>query len=86
MTNIVNLSDKRKKPKKLPDNAKEIVEDFVVEYIEAAIQDMPLNKVMMYARLAMHDELRSMNFGDVIEKIEKEYPDIACFYKEKLLV
>ena len=86
MTNITNLSDHRKKPKKLPDNAKEIIDDFVIDYINAAMGDMPLNKLLTYARMGLHAEIRAMNFDEAVEKIEKEYPDIACFYKEKLLV
>ena len=85
MTNIVNLSDKRKQKKPLPDNYKEIVDEFVIDYMNAAIQDMPLNVLVTYARMGLHNEIRAMNFIQVVEKIEKEYPDIACFYKEQLL-
>lgn len=84
-TNIVNLSDRRKKVKKLPDNVNEIMEEFVDTYLQAAIADLPLNMLIAYAKNAMHAELRSMTFDEAVNKIEQEYPEIACFYKEKLL-
>lgn len=84
-TNIVNLADRRKKIKQLPDNVNEIMEAFVDDYLQAAIAAMPLNVLLGYAKAAMHHEIRSMTFDDAVNKIEQEFPDIACFYKEKLL-
>lgn len=86
MENVVNLSERRKQKVSLPDNAAEIMEAFVLEYIHRAFDNMPMGKVMDYALMAIESEIRSMPFETAMAKIELEFPDLACQFNKDMSV
>lgn len=89
MDNVVNLADHRKaapEAEKLPENAAEIMAAFVEEYLNRAVEDMPMGLVIAYAKDAIEYEIRSMPYDEAMEKIEKEYPDLACQFKKDMSV
>lgn len=89
MDNIINLSDRRKaddEPQPLPENAMEIMEDFLETYMDMAIEDMPLGLLIVYAKTALEQELRSLPFLDALKQIEKEYPELACKFRADMSI
>ena len=89
MDNIVNLSERRAKPApepRLPENAAEIMEDFIETYMSMACEDMPLGLLIAYAKTALHDELRATPFEEAIVKIEKEYPELVCQFRKDMAI
>lgn len=86
MENVVNLSDRRKKPINLPDNAAEIVDHFLTMYSHMAMDKMPMGEVLDRALATVEDDIKSMPFEEAIKKIESEFPELVCEFRKSLIV
>jgi hypothetical protein len=91
MDNVINLNDRRSggepetEPGMTVGEREEAMGELIDGYAELALNDMPLNILLSYAREGFFRELAQLSFEEGFKRIEEEYPDFACKFKSKLL-
>lgn len=91
MENVVNLNERRAskaEPEqvRLPENAEKIMSQFVDDFLNEACEHYPMWLIIAYAKDAIEMEMRSIPFDKAFERVEKEFPELACKFKKDMSV
>lgn len=84
MENVVDLNERRKPAPRIisgPELAARL-QMMVDEYVDAIYEASPMGLIEAYAKDTIEREIRSIPFENAIEIIEKEFPEIACKFRQ----